>query len=70
MKGKLVYLRRPNTGSGSRSSTLMYWDLEEREEKSIISDVNEVKLTADGEDDDGEHQREIWDHQAGRESKG
>ncbi|MDX2432463.1 MAG: PDZ domain-containing protein, partial [Bacteroides sp.] len=46
-EGKLVYLRRPNTGSGSRSSSLMFWDLKEREEKSIISDVNGAKLTAD-----------------------
>jgi len=47
-KGKIVYLRYPNTGSGSRSASLMYWDLEEREEKTIMSDVSQVKLTADG----------------------
>jgi tricorn protease len=47
-KGKLVYLKGANTGSGSRTSTLMYWDLEEREEKTILSDVSRVKLTADG----------------------
>ncbi len=49
-KDKVVYLKRPNTGSESRSSSLMYWDLEEREEKTIISDVSSVKLTADGKD--------------------
>ncbi len=47
-KGKLVYLKGANTGSESRSSSLKYWDLEEREEKSIISDVSHVKQTADG----------------------
>lgn len=47
-KGKLVYLRQPNTGSESKSSSLIYWDLEKREEKNIISDVGQVKLTADG----------------------
>ena len=48
-KGKLVYLKGASTGSDSRSSSLMFWDLEEREEKNIISDVSHVKLTADGE---------------------
>ena len=47
-EGKLVYLRFPNTGSGERSSSLIYYDLEKREEKTIISDVNRVKATADG----------------------
>ncbi|MFC1724787.1 PDZ domain-containing protein [candidate division KSB1 bacterium] len=47
-EGKLVYLRFPNTGSGSRSSSLIYYDLEEREEKTIISDVNRISVTADG----------------------
>jgi len=47
-KGKLVYLRHPNTGSESRSASLLYWDLDKREDKSIISDVSRVKLTADG----------------------
>ncbi len=45
--GKVVYLRQPNTGSESKTASLMYWDLEEREDKSIISDVSQVKLTAD-----------------------
>ncbi len=47
-EGKLVYLRLPNTGSGERSASLISYDLEEREEKTIISDVNRVKATADG----------------------
>jgi len=47
-EGKLVYRRSPNTGSGSGSATLHYYDLEEREEKSILSDVGQAKLTADG----------------------
>ncbi|MDN5201891.1 PDZ domain-containing protein [Fulvivirgaceae bacterium BMA10] len=47
-KGKLIYLRSPNTGSGERSSSLMLYDLEKREEKSIISDVNRATATADG----------------------
>jgi len=47
-EGKLVYRKSPNTGSGSRSATLHYYDLKEREEKSILSDVGQAKLTADG----------------------
>lgn len=47
-EGKLVFLRHPNTGSGSRSSELAYYDIEEREEKSIMSGVERAKLTADG----------------------
>jgi len=45
---KLVYLRQPNTGSESRSSVLVYYDLIKREEKTIIQDVERVQLTADG----------------------
>ena len=47
-KGKLVYLRYPNTGSGERSASLIYYDLEEREEKTILTDVDRAVVTADG----------------------
>lgn len=47
-KGKLVYLRRPNTGSAERSSSLIYYDFEKREEETILSDVDNLKVTADG----------------------
>ncbi len=47
-KDKLVYLRFPNTGSGEKSSSLIYYDLEKREEETIISDVDKVVVTADG----------------------
>jgi tricorn protease len=49
VKGKLIYLRSPNTGSGERSASLMFYDLEEREEKTIISPVEEVVASAGGE---------------------
>ena len=45
---KLVYLRRPNTGSGDRSSELRFYDFKEREDKEIISDVGLFKVSADG----------------------
>ncbi|MEM6344803.1 MAG: PDZ domain-containing protein [Bacteroidota bacterium] len=46
--GKLVYVRFPNTGSGERTAKLMYYDLEKREEKEIISPFNGGVPTADG----------------------
>lgn len=48
-KGKVVYLRYPNTGSGSRSAQLQYFDLEKQEEKGIMADVQMAKLSADSE---------------------
>ncbi len=48
-KGKLVYLRRPNTGSAERASSLHYYDLKEREEKAIMEQVSRAAATADGE---------------------
>ena len=47
-EGKVVLLRYPNTGSGSRSASLAYYDIKEREEKSIMAGVDGAKLTADG----------------------
>ena len=47
-EGKLVFLRHPNTGSDSRSASLAYYDIEEREEKTIMSEVERAELTADG----------------------
>ena len=45
---KLVYLKQPNTGSGSRAATVNFYDIKERKEETIVSDVNELKATADG----------------------
>ncbi|MEN8117162.1 MAG: PDZ domain-containing protein [Bacteroidota bacterium] len=47
-ENKLVYLRRPNTGSGSRTSSLHFYDLKEREEKEIMGNVSRVAAIADG----------------------
>jgi tricorn protease len=46
--GKLIYLRRPNTGSGESGSALVFYDFEEREEKTIMKDVNRYEVTSDG----------------------
>jgi tricorn protease len=47
-EGKLVYLRYPNTGSAEESASLLYYDFDKREEETIISDVDNVVVTADG----------------------
>jgi tricorn protease len=45
---KLVFLRFPRTGSGEENATLAYYDLAEREEKTILSPVSQYEITADG----------------------
>ena len=47
-EGKIVYLRHPNTGSSEKASSLVYYDMKKREEKTIISDVNNAVVTSDG----------------------
>ncbi len=46
-KDKLLFIRSANTGSETRSRTLMSLDLKEMEEKSVMEHVRSVKLTAD-----------------------
>ncbi len=47
-EGKLVYLRYPNTGSSGDSPSLNLYDLEEREEKTVMSNVQAAVVAADG----------------------
>ncbi len=47
--GKVVYQRRPRTGAEPKSpSPLIYYDLKEREEKTVLDDVDGFQLSADG----------------------
>ncbi len=48
IEGKVIYMRSPNSGSGERGASLVFYDIGEREEKSILSDVNSYALTGDG----------------------
>jgi tricorn protease len=51
VKGKVVYLRYPASGAaeeGVPSGTLVYFDLKEREEKTVISGIDDYDLSADG----------------------
>lgn len=47
-ENKLVFVRGANTGSEKRGSSLQYFDLKEREEKTILASVNQAVKTADG----------------------
>jgi tricorn protease len=49
VSGKLIYRRLPRAGSGEERGPLMYYDLEKREEKTIIDDVDDAVLAAKGE---------------------
>ena len=48
VSGKIILHRRPNTGSADEDSPIVYWDLKEREEKTIIKDADGFALSADG----------------------
>ncbi|HJW31373.1 MAG TPA: PDZ domain-containing protein, partial [Saprospiraceae bacterium] len=48
VSGKIAFMRYPNSGSGEESSTLKFFDLGEREEKTIMDGVNGYEVSADG----------------------
>jgi tricorn protease len=48
VKGKIILQRGPRTGAGGGNSPLIYYDLTEREEKTILDDVDNFALSADG----------------------
>ncbi|HXV77502.1 MAG TPA: PDZ domain-containing protein [Candidatus Polarisedimenticolaceae bacterium] len=48
--GKVVYHRRPRTGADEEApSPIVYYDLEEREEKTILEDADDFAISADDE---------------------
>ncbi len=48
VKGKLLYRRAPRDGSGDTKSALIRFDLDEREEKTILDDIGSFEPTNDG----------------------
>jgi len=48
--GKLVYIRRPNTGSPKRTSALHFFDLKEKKEELIMDNIRGAAATADGKE--------------------
>ena len=48
VSGKVVYSRYPNAGSGENNASLKYYDLEKREEKTVMDKVGGFEISADG----------------------
>lgn len=49
VSGKLVYRRAPRSGSSDETAPIVYYDLEEREEKTVLPDSRGYEVTADGQ---------------------
>ena len=47
--GKVVYLRRPRTGSADENSPIIFYDLEAREERTILADAESYEHASNGE---------------------
>jgi tricorn protease len=45
-KGKIFYMRFPNTGSTGLKSAVKFYDIDKREEKTVLEDVNLFTLSA------------------------
>ena len=48
IEGKLLYLRFPNTGAAQGPPALNIYDVDKREEKTIVAGINGYALSADG----------------------
>jgi tricorn protease len=48
VSGKLIYHRMPNTGAANKNKAVVYYELESREEKTIIDDSDVFMVSADG----------------------
>jgi tricorn protease len=48
VSGKVVYLRAPNSGSSEKKNAVGYYDLNEREEKTIADGISNYIISADG----------------------
>ena len=49
VSGKLIYRRLPHAGASEEKSALVFYDLEKREDKTILDDVDDALLAAKGE---------------------
>jgi tricorn protease len=48
IKGKLLYRRLPRTGSSDDKSPILFFDLQEREEKVVLDEADGFEATFDG----------------------
>jgi tricorn protease len=46
--GQVIYMKYPRSGSAGQKTNLMYYDLKERKEETIIENIREYVLTSDG----------------------
>ena len=48
VSGKIIYQHSPNSGSADKKKPIAYYDLDKREEKTIIDDADAFQVSADG----------------------
>ncbi len=48
VSGKIIYFHLPNTGSADKKKSIAYYDLDKREEKTIVDDADAFVVSADG----------------------
>jgi len=48
VSGKIIYHHYPNTGSAEKKKSIIYYDLDKREEKTIVDDADVFQVSADG----------------------
>ncbi|MES2330982.1 MAG: S41 family peptidase [Bacteroidota bacterium] len=49
IKGKVLYTRSPNTGAADGKNSLKFYDIEKREEKTILGEMDDYQLSANRE---------------------
>ncbi len=47
--GKVVYRRQPRTGASDKKSAVVYWDVKERKEETVLDDASGALVSADGQ---------------------
>lgn len=48
LSGKVLYLHRPDSGSSQKKNRLLYYDLKERKEETVLEDADFYQAAADG----------------------
>ena len=48
VSGKVLYHRLPRSGSSDEDQPVLFWDLDDREEKTVLGDADGYELSADG----------------------
>ena len=60
VSGKILYRRQPRTGSGDEKSALVYFDLEEREEKTVLAVGQRLRGDRRRQEGAGVERQEVW----------